>query len=74
MKRLFEPLTGFILSFISWAAISDFLISILVAFIGGAAAYAGKWLCQKCITGLHRRNVFVSKTRQRINERATRNP
>jgi len=68
MKRLFEPITGTILSAISWAAWTDLLVSLLVAFVGGALAYLGKWLAAKIVQHFaHKKNVFVSKTREEIN-------
>jgi hypothetical protein len=68
MKRLFEPITGTILSAISWAAWTDLLVSLLVAFLGGALAYLGKWICAKAVQHItHKKNVFVSKTRDEIN-------
>lgn len=49
MKRLFEPITGTILSAISWAAWTDLLTSLFVAFLGGALAYLGKWIAAKLV-------------------------
>lgn len=68
MKRFFEPVTGIILSFLSWAAWTDFLVSLFVAFLGGALAYLGKWVCARIVREFERkRNVFVSKTRDEQN-------
>lgn len=49
MKRLFEPITGTILSAISWAAWTDLFLSLVVAFLGGALAYLGKWIAAKIV-------------------------
>jgi uncharacterized membrane protein (DUF441 family) len=68
MKKLLEPITGIILSFLSWEAWTDLVISLLVAFLGGALAYLGKWLCAQGIQHFSRKkNVFKSKTREAIN-------
>lgn len=68
MKRLFEPITGTILSAISWAAWTDLLLSLFVAFLGGALAYVGKWIAAKIVQHFaHKKSVFVSKTREAIN-------
>jgi H+/Cl- antiporter ClcA len=68
MKRLFEPVAGAIMGWLSWAAFTDFVLSILIAFITGAFAYLGKWACAKCVQFFSKRkNVFVSKTREAIN-------
>ena len=72
MKRLFEPVAGAIMGWISWAAFTDFLLSILIAFITGAFAYLGKWACAKCVQFFSKkRNVFVSKVREVQNEYKT---
>lgn len=44
MKRLLEPITGIVLSYAAWEAWTDLLVSLIVAFLGGALAYLGKWL------------------------------
>jgi hypothetical protein len=68
MKRLFEPISGAIISFFSWTLFSDFLMSLILAFLGGMMGYFGKWLCNKAINCCtRRRNVFISKVRDRIN-------
>lgn len=68
MKRFFEPITGIVLSYISWAAWTDFLVSLFVAFIGGALAYLGKWVCSRLLRELdHKKDVFTSKTRDEEN-------
>lgn len=68
MKRLFEPITGTILSAISWAAWTDLAVSLFVAFLGGALAYLGKWIAAKIVQHFaHKQNVFTSKTRDEIN-------
>lgn len=67
MKRFFEPVIGSIISFLSYAAWTDFLVSLFVAFVGGGLAYLGKWVAAKiirCYT--EKRNVFQSKTRQAV--------
>lgn len=72
MKRLFEPVIGFVLGMASWEAWREILISIIVAFIGGAAAYLGKWACAKCVQFFSKRkNVYTSPTREAINEHKT---
>ena len=72
MKRLFEPVAGAIVGWLSWTAFTDFLLSVLVAFITGAFAYLGKWACAKCVQFFSKKNnVFVSKTREAINEHKT---
>lgn len=56
------------MSFLSWAAFYDFLLSLVVAFLGGALAYLGKIACQRIMSHIsHKRNVFVSKTREELN-------
>lgn len=59
MKKFFEPITGILLSFISWSAFSDFLFSLFVAFLGGALAYLGKWACQRLIARFSKKNTVV---------------
>jgi membrane protein DedA with SNARE-associated domain len=69
MKRCFEPIAGFLLSVTTWEVWTNLLVSMLVAFLGGALAYLGKWLCAKVIQHFaHRKNVFVSKTREQENK------
>ena len=68
MKRLFEPISGAIISFFSWAMFSDFLMSLILAFLGGILGYFGKWLCSKIIAYItQKKNVFTSKTRDEQN-------
>lgn len=68
MKRLFEPIAGAITGWLSWAAFTDLMLSLLIAFATGAFAYLGKWMCAKCVQFFSRRkNVYVSKTREAIN-------
>lgn len=68
MKKLFEPITGVILSYLSWAAWTDLLVSLFVAFLGGALAYLGKWLCARFVREIERKkNPFISKTRDEEN-------
>jgi len=68
MKRLFEPISGAIISFFSWAIFSDFFMSMLLAFLGGMVAYFGKWLCSRIIGFCTRnKNAFTSKTRDEQN-------
>jgi len=68
MKKLFEPFIGLLISLISWEAWKQFLISMALAFIGGAMAYLGKWIAAKIVQHLaHKKNVFISKTREEIN-------
>lgn len=62
MKRLLEPTTGIVLSFLSWAAWTDLLVSLFVAFLGGALAYLGKWLTALILEQIsEKKNVFKSK-------------
>lgn len=72
MKRLFEPIAGAITGWLSWAAFTDFMLSLLVAFATGAFAYLGKYACVKCVQFFSKkRNVFVSKVREAQNEYKT---
>lgn len=74
MKRLFEPIAGSITGLITWAAFTDFMLSLLIAFATGAFAYLGKWACAKCVQFFSKkRNVFVSKVREAQNEYKTEN-
>ena len=68
MKRLFEPVAGAITGWLSYAAFTDFLLSLLIAFATGAFAYLGKWACAKCVQFfVKKRNVFVSPSHEVIN-------
>ena len=49
MKRFYEPVAGAIVSFLSWAAWTDLMVSLIVAFLGGALAYLGKWICARIV-------------------------
>lgn len=40
--RIFAPALGFMLSWISFETLQNFFASILIAFLGGIAAWAGK--------------------------------
>lgn len=72
MKRFFEPVAGAITGWLSWAALSDVMLSLLIAFATGAFAYLGKYACAKCVQFIGRKkNVFVSKVQQAINEAKT---
>lgn len=72
MKRLFEPIAGAVTGWISYAAFTDFLLSILIAFITGAFAYLGKWVAAKGVQFFSKKkNAFVSKAREAINEHKT---
>jgi len=68
MKRFLEPITGIVLSFLSWAAWTDIFVSLFVAFMGGALAYLGKWLCARIVASFgNKKNVLISKVREAIN-------
>jgi len=68
MRRFLEPIAGFILSMASWEVWTNFAVSMLVAFFGGILAYFGKWISARIIRHFsEKRNVYVSKTRNRIN-------
>jgi hypothetical protein len=70
MKRFLEPITGIILGFLSWEAWTDILLSLFVAFMGGAMAYLGKWLATMVLRSVtKRKNVFISKIREAMNTR-----
>jgi len=47
MERVKSYVTGMLLSFISWEAWQNIIISIIVALIGGFSAAAGRQLHQK---------------------------
>lgn len=48
--RAFIPFLGFISSFaISWDAFASFMASLIIAFLGGFAAYLGKELARKLV-------------------------
>lgn len=61
MKRLFEPIIGAIVSFLSWAAWTDLLVSLIVAFLGGALAYLGKWMSAKIVRYLDDKKTEVEE-------------
>ena len=72
MKRFFEPVAGAITGWLSWAAFTDSMLSLLIAFATGAFAYLGKWVCAKCVQFFSKkRNVFASKVREAQNEYKT---
>jgi hypothetical protein len=72
MKRLFEPIAGAITGLISWTAFTDVLVSISIAFATGAFAYLGKWVAAKAVQFFSKKkNVFVSKAREAMNEHKT---
>ena len=72
MKRLFEPIAGAITGLISYEAFTDFMLSLAIAFATGAFAYLGKWACAKCVQFFSKKkNVFVSKAREAMNEHKT---
>lgn len=67
MKKFFEPILGSIISFLSYAAWTDLLVSLFAAFVGGGLAYLGKWIAAKIIRHFaEKRNVFTSNTRETI--------
>lgn len=61
MKRLFEPIVGVIVSFLSWAAWTELLVSLVVAFLGGGMAYLGKWLFSKIVRYLGDKKTEVEE-------------
>ena len=46
LQKAFEPVTGFILAAASWDMLSNILVSTLIAFLGGIAAWMAKKLCE----------------------------
>jgi uncharacterized integral membrane protein len=56
MKRLLEPVAGIILSYASWQAWTDLIVSLLVAFLGGALAYAGKCIAARIMRSFNPKN------------------
>jgi len=72
MKRLFEPIAGAITGLISYSAFTDFVLSLSIAFATGAFAYLGKWVAAKAVQFFSKKkNVYVSKVREAINEHKT---
>lgn len=46
-ERIFTPLVGAVIGWISFETLQSVLYSILLAFLGGIAAWAGKKMCEK---------------------------
>jgi phosphate/sulfate permease len=43
--RIFTPLLGFVLGFVSWESFQSIIYSLIIAFIGGIVAWLAKFLC-----------------------------
>jgi hypothetical protein len=68
MKRFLEPVTGVLLSIVTWEAWTDLFVSLFIAFMGGILAYLGKWLATRAVRHMTRRkNVFISRIREAVN-------
>ena len=66
MERVRSYVTGMLLSFISWEAWQNIVISIIVALIGGFAAAAGRQL--------HQRVYDWKMSKRKIKENEQKNP
>lgn len=42
---MLTPIFGFVLGWISFESLQNIMYSLLIAFLGGIAAWFGKWLC-----------------------------
>jgi hypothetical protein len=43
--RMLTPIFGFVLGWVSYESLQNILYSLLIAFLGGIAAWFGKLLC-----------------------------
>ena len=46
-ERIFTPLVGAVIGWISFETLQNLFYSLLIAFLGGIAAWAGKKMCEK---------------------------
>lgn len=55
MKRFTEPIIGFLTAVSTFEAWSNFLLSLILAFLGGALGFLGKYLVQRAISKFNNR-------------------
>jgi len=54
--KLFTPLLGFFLGFVSWESFQSIIYSLAIAFVGGIVAWLAKFLCDTLYEMFKNRN------------------